>query len=696
MRESLNTYGHSQPKLFYTDNPAADKQFLEGIFPSLTQDVVPVEKYPNLKPFMRPSDVDISVQSTATGIEAALAKILDDLNVEDENSHLVVGFDAEWNVDLVHGGGPQPTAIIQIAYRKWVYIFQVSVYVNLDGSFDNIVMKKIGHFNGKLPLALQMFLANPQILKAGRNVTQDLKRLERESQGSNPAPYTGGVELAKLAKDLGAISDARVGLADICAAVLGVRLDKTTPVRISSSWDSLNLSPQQVEYAASDALVSLQVYHRLRLSRSAVPDKLKETTIPGTPVSVHQDDGQVIAYGILSLEPPASTCRGVNHTPTRARVTVQTTVVPGAILPFHKVSLLSCGPPPFDILVKRTKLHCRNDGADHVTDDLERSSSQFKLADSDKDSELHQLVQFLSQPVPEDADWTEGIDEPEDITENQNVQVHLDGGGHGYDDVNMDLQSPSTKEGLKLLDEIDTNPSTWPSSIRSRVLIDVWHAMARIKISKEHGCHRPFARALRDAIFIPDKEDKMRISAYLESTGSSWEEVLRFNARWLWKRCKRIIPPPELLYPLVKEVFSLYGPLLDSEKKQPLFNTHAWKDARNVLKVIQSGLLSDPPNIPLYYQIGVDKEHGNLPLYRCVRGTNSVEGGVHHSGRRRLPISGVSARHASTRLRDFVLMHNLVVCDNLSLHIYIIFNESIRSALSIDVDLCTVAILMSG
>ena len=157
-------------------------------------------------------------------------------------------------------------------------------------------------------------------------------------------------------------------------------------------------------------------------------------------------------------------------------------------------------------------------------------------------------------------------------------------------------------------------------------------------------------------------------------------------------------PPPELLYSLVKEVFSSYGPLLDSEKKQPLFNAQAWKDARNVLKVIQSGLLSDPPNIPLYYQIGVDKKHANLPLYRCVRGTNSVEGGVHHSGRRRLPISGVSARHASTRLHDFVLMHNLVVRNNILFHIYFTFNDSkfVRLALSIAVDLCTVAILMSG
>lgn len=125
MQESLEKYGHSQPKVFYTDNPAADKNFLEGIFPSLTEDVIPVQKYPTLKPFVCPADVDVSVQSSASGIESALAKITDDLDVADENSCLAVGFDAEWNVDLVRGGGPQPTAIIQIAYRKWVYVFQV-------------------------------------------------------------------------------------------------------------------------------------------------------------------------------------------------------------------------------------------------------------------------------------------------------------------------------------------------------------------------------------------------------------------------------------------------------------------------------------------------------------------------------------------------------------------------------------------
>jgi hypothetical protein len=125
MDDSLAMYGHSATKVVYTDNPGADKQFLERLLSSLHADVVPVEKYPTLKQFVRPDDVDISVQSTAAGIEAALAKITDDLNIDDETSQLVVGFDAEWNVDLTQQGASRPTAIVQIAYGKWIYIFQV-------------------------------------------------------------------------------------------------------------------------------------------------------------------------------------------------------------------------------------------------------------------------------------------------------------------------------------------------------------------------------------------------------------------------------------------------------------------------------------------------------------------------------------------------------------------------------------------
>src|SRR5437868_2422034 len=94
MKASLEMYGHKQPQIFYTDNPAADKQFLEHVFPSLTENVIPVEKYPTLKALELPSDVDTSPQSSASGIQEAIAKITDDLSVENSTSQIVVGFDA--------------------------------------------------------------------------------------------------------------------------------------------------------------------------------------------------------------------------------------------------------------------------------------------------------------------------------------------------------------------------------------------------------------------------------------------------------------------------------------------------------------------------------------------------------------------------------------------------------------------------
>jgi hypothetical protein len=248
----------------------------------------------------------------------------------------------------------------------------------------------------------------------------------------------------------------------------------------------------------------------------------------------------------------------------------------------------------------------------------------------------HDLAEFLGRPVSaEDLGWFEEVDKPTDISDEQDHICTAE-----IDEASVEVASQSLHEP----------PSSWPSLVHSRVLLDAYHAMARIKVPKNHSFTRPFAHALQDAIFVPDKEDHARIVSYLTSINSSWDEVLRFNPRWLWKRCKHIIPPPELLYSAVREVYKTYGPLLDSATNTPLFNAQAWKDANNTLKSIQAGLLSDPLDVPLYFRIRLDTKHGNLALYRCARGTNNVEGGVHHSGRRHLPISGASPRHASAHV----------------------------------------------
>jgi hypothetical protein len=181
-------------------------------------------------------------------------------------------------------------------------------------------------------------------------------------------------------------------------------------------------------------------------------------------------------------------------------------------------------------------------------------------------------------------------------------------------------------------------------------------------ISVAHGLRVEFARALRDAIFIPDAEDKARIIAWgqQQNPPRTWEDLVRKSSDWVWRRCKRIIPPPEQLHGDVAEVFRTFGPLKDATIGLPLFNSAAWAVAKNILELISKGYLSDPPGIALYYQLGVDAKTG-LPLYRCMRGTNNTEGGVHTHLRSRLPTSGASVRHANACLKDFILRHNLLV-----------------------------------
>jgi len=130
MRNSLELYGLWPPSLFYTDNVVADKGFLEGIYPSLREDVVPVEKYRNLEPLVVPPDVQVFLKNTKSSINDALSTILDDLPhaSSDNTVPLVIGFDSEWNVEVSPNGKVLhcgKTAIVQIAYQTRIYVLQV-------------------------------------------------------------------------------------------------------------------------------------------------------------------------------------------------------------------------------------------------------------------------------------------------------------------------------------------------------------------------------------------------------------------------------------------------------------------------------------------------------------------------------------------------------------------------------------------
>lgn len=197
------------------------------------------------------------------------------------------------------------------------------------------------------------------------------------------------------------------------------------------------------------------------------------------------------------------------------------------------------------------------------------------------------------------------------------------------------------------------------NAICSCVLGDIWHLMDQFKISVHHGLRRPFARALRDALLLPDEDDKAAVEQVLAQKNVTFDQMVLWQPDWVWRRVKRCAPPPEVMYSHILQVITHYGPLKDATTGQPLFNTASWDKAKNVLENVWLGYYSDPPGISLYMVKGQDQSR--LSIYRCSRGTNNVKGGIHQNIICRFGSFNASPRFAVNLLRDYCLSHNLEV-----------------------------------
>jgi hypothetical protein len=498
---------------------------------------------------------------------------------------------------------------------------------------------------GELPHQLKLLLSHPRIFKVGRLVDTDLARLQEACHSAEP--FVGGFDLAKYAKERCVISNiSKTGLSDLSALVLRKRLDKNVPERLSQDWEERVLSQKQLQYAAKDAYVSLQIYREL--TKMDVPRPLPTSLYPFMPILLYSTDNTtVIATGQISQHFGNRTFDGLNVTSGRTIVDISKVIVPGAIITtHHRRPLTSFGNPPFSVVCLRSHLRLFDSGGlpipdsestagsfsdTQLTNSKDNCSSEWPSNEADE-GEQSSIANLLSQ------DLSNSPDKPGDV----------------------DQDPSSTALGSKIL---GNDPDSWDSIIHSRVLKDVWHVFHMFYISATHGLRKQFTRELRDAIFIPDSTDKERINAWgaNQTPPCTYESLRNSSPEWLRRRCKHIVPPANILYPLVAKVFCTYGPILDPDSKKPLFSPDNWKIAKNVLDLIKNGYLSDPPGVALYTIIGIDKKAGGLPMYRCARGTNSTEGGVHTHIRSRLPKFGVSIRHIQASLMDFVLRHNLLV-----------------------------------
>ncbi len=161
-----------------------------------------------------------SVIRSKDELGAAIRKLAD---------HSLLGFDTETRPAYKKGESYLPS-LLQLASDDEVFIFQ---------------LRHLG-----LAKPLREILADSTIIKAGVSLDYDIRELKKLSHFK----AAGFMDLGNLAKKAGIKNH---GLRGLAAVFLGERISKGMQ---TSNWAKDVLTPQQVQYAATDAWVGRRLY----------------------------------------------------------------------------------------------------------------------------------------------------------------------------------------------------------------------------------------------------------------------------------------------------------------------------------------------------------------------------------------------------------------------------------------------------
>lgn len=146
----------------------------------------------------------------------------------------VLGFDCEW---VTVDGCRRPVALLQLASQSGL-----------------CALFRLCHI-GFIPPELQRILEDECILKVGVSPNDDAKYLLKD-YGVN---VKSSVDLRFITQLLNRPPE---GLSKLSKTYLNVDLDKNWRIRCSS-WDSKQLTAAQIDYAAKDCLVAVEIFKRL-------------------------------------------------------------------------------------------------------------------------------------------------------------------------------------------------------------------------------------------------------------------------------------------------------------------------------------------------------------------------------------------------------------------------------------------------
>ncbi|XP_055906903.1 exonuclease 3'-5' domain-containing protein 2 isoform X2 [Eupeodes corollae] len=150
------------------------------------------------------------------------------------NEYRVLGFDCEW---VTVGGKRRPTAMLQLATHK-----------GLCALIRLCSLKTI-------PISLRELLEDDKVIKVGIGAHDDAGKLSFD--------YGVGVASTFDLRYLAALTNNKSeGLAKMSKSILNVPLDKNWRL-VCSDWEASKLSTSQIEYAAKDAMVAIEIFKNL-------------------------------------------------------------------------------------------------------------------------------------------------------------------------------------------------------------------------------------------------------------------------------------------------------------------------------------------------------------------------------------------------------------------------------------------------
>ncbi|KAJ7119377.1 hypothetical protein C8R46DRAFT_1364814 [Mycena filopes] len=630
---SLHEHGHQPISLLWTDNVKADHAFAERVIPTLRTGLEPGPASTAPCPAIEiPQDLIVHVACSPQLIEQTCSSIMSIIGDETTEKTITVGLAVEWDWRASQAGH-FPAALMQIALKDIIYLLQIYQIPSPE----------------KVPASLRALLLSKRVTKVGYNIQGTLDNLAVLWDLKKPKEV-GWIDIGALAKSKGLVPSALLSFEEVSKAVLRRHLHSLQEMRCSD-WCKTDLSAGQKKYAIQNVWVCLQNRsvggpEEIRDSESGA--RLSRVGRLNDPVTLQNGDVNVAHVKISGTR--------------RTVITVKEVVAPAFICHHHGLSLGAMGSTPFDVVVDLASLVSREDYTLHFPP---HSPPISTLDDSDDPPDSMTNLDIDADRWPEsdeDSDDSQfGINYDSDSESLVRVPSSRENASQVEDDDEYEqFMDPEVDALFAAHADILIQPADDDSKPRAtNTYQHVWHEMRRVTktLDSSHSLAKQFARWLRDAILLPDKIDKARVEAVLKKGKITWNQAVRSKPEWVWERVRRYIPPPEYLVPVLDKLFKTHANVVCSKHKIKLFNADTHKAARAMLDDVGRGWVTDPPGVAVFNRLRTDKN--GLSIWHCIRGTNSLEGGVHMPIRSRFGSLGASVELTVALVSDFCYRKNV-------------------------------------